>query len=209
MPKDIPAGEAPIPRDPRVNVNDVPTELLAVHEFPGDKEACFHGGLVSAPGPRQVESHVEKRSLRAETVRSRALLQKETRAGFWFGVRVGLCTSFVFRWTVTSSCLTAPVATVVAHSAISHLSVPASSCARAMSANWKTLLQRVCHRWRSNKAIGLPLVGPPTNVVIVVSLVCGRSKRKVVPSDAVQSSIHSAVQTHERRCREGVQGQLG
>lgn len=37
MPKDIPAGEAPIPRDPRVNVNDVPTELLAVREFPGDE----------------------------------------------------------------------------------------------------------------------------------------------------------------------------
>lgn len=36
MPKTIPAGEAPTPRDPRVNLSDVPTELLAVCEFAGD-----------------------------------------------------------------------------------------------------------------------------------------------------------------------------
>ncbi|CAM9184462.1 unnamed protein product [Scytosiphon promiscuus] len=36
MPKDIPAAEAPIPRDPRVNVKNVAEgELLAVREFPG------------------------------------------------------------------------------------------------------------------------------------------------------------------------------
>lgn len=43
MPKDIPAGEAPVPRDARVNVNDVPTELLAVREFPGDKNVLSSG----------------------------------------------------------------------------------------------------------------------------------------------------------------------
>lgn len=35
MPKNIPVGEAPTPRDPRVDVNDVATELLAVREFAG------------------------------------------------------------------------------------------------------------------------------------------------------------------------------
>lgn len=36
MPKDIPAGEAPTPRDPRVNVKNVAEgEILAVREFPG------------------------------------------------------------------------------------------------------------------------------------------------------------------------------
>ncbi|CAM9707158.1 unnamed protein product [Hapterophycus canaliculatus] len=36
MPKDIPAGKAPTPRDPRVNVKNVAEgELLAVREFPG------------------------------------------------------------------------------------------------------------------------------------------------------------------------------
>lgn len=43
IPKDIPAGEAPIPRDPRVNVNDVPTELLAVREFPGGQNVFSVG----------------------------------------------------------------------------------------------------------------------------------------------------------------------
>ncbi len=39
MPEDVPAGEAPIPRDPRVSVNDVPSELLAVREFAGDRNS--------------------------------------------------------------------------------------------------------------------------------------------------------------------------
>lgn len=39
MPEDVPAAEAPIPRDPRVSVNDVPSELLAVREFGGDRNA--------------------------------------------------------------------------------------------------------------------------------------------------------------------------
>lgn len=37
MPKDIPAGTAPTPRDPRIDVTDVAEgELLAVREFPGE-----------------------------------------------------------------------------------------------------------------------------------------------------------------------------
>jgi len=39
MPEDVPAGEAPIPRDPRVSVNNVPSELLAVREFAGDRDS--------------------------------------------------------------------------------------------------------------------------------------------------------------------------
>lgn len=36
MPKDITAGKAPVPRDPRVGVSDVAGgEVLAVREFPG------------------------------------------------------------------------------------------------------------------------------------------------------------------------------
>lgn len=37
MPKDVSAGEAPIPRDPRIGVNDVADgELVAVRDFPGE-----------------------------------------------------------------------------------------------------------------------------------------------------------------------------
>lgn len=49
MPKDIPAGEAPVPNDPRVDVSDVDDgEILAVREFLGEvfiklrHGTCFH-----------------------------------------------------------------------------------------------------------------------------------------------------------------------
>lgn len=39
MPKDIPAGAAPVPNDPRVGVRDVAEgETLAVREFPGERD---------------------------------------------------------------------------------------------------------------------------------------------------------------------------
>lgn len=89
-----------------------------------------------------------------------------------------------------------PVAAALAPTAVSHPFCVRVLLVRAMSADRKTSLRRVCHRWRSSKATGFPVVGPPIHVVVgddVVLLVCGRSKWKVLSSNAVQPSVHSTV----------------
>lgn len=137
MPKDIPAEEAPIPRDPRVNVNDVPTELLAVREFPGGKNV-FSCGLKGvsltqvlgflvledrANSNRTLKNTYFKVSLEHNRQKPLHHSREIHAEGFGSVFGLGVCTSFVSAWTVLSCCFVAPVAAVDAHTAVSHTSL--------------------------------------------------------------------------------------